>query len=144
MKAGTAVIALLLAAATPLIGEESDSIEPGAGDAVEKGAVTLGVEAAPEGSGKQVSVSVRDEAGGEAAAGMAEVDGFPFIRGGEWADTEWKVSGSEITGTLRNRQGKVEGTFTGTITADGIRGTFTHAGGRVGAWTWNGAPPGSE
>lgn len=70
-----------------------------------------------------------------------EVSGFPTIQAGDWANIDWKMDGQNVTGTVHNRDGSVEGTFVGTVGASGITGTFTHQDGRVGAWSWNGNPP---
>lgn len=125
----------------PLRAQESDAAQPVASEVAGTGSVTLDVQGTTTESGKQVGVSVDPKDGGASAAGNAAVIGFPMIQNGQWADTDWKVDGSRITGTVKNRDGRIEGTFDGTITATGVSGKFTHVDGRVGLWSWDGPPP---
>jgi hypothetical protein len=76
-------------------------------------------------------------------SGAADVVGFPIIDSGQWGDVDWKVNGTQVTGTVKNEKGEVEGTFDGTLTATGVSGKFTHVDGRVGLWSWDGPPPAS-
>jgi hypothetical protein len=111
-----------------------------AASAPRTGGLTMDVQGGAELSAKQVGISVQP--GGQAAvSGVADVIGFPFIQNGPWADVDWKVDGSQISGVLKRKDGKVEGTFEGTITATGVSGKFTHSDGRVGLWSWDGPPP---
>lgn len=104
------------------------------------GELTMNVQGEPASSAKQVGVTVQP-AGQPAVSGVADVVGFPFIQNGAWSDTEWKVDGTKVTGTVKRKDGTVEGTFDGTITATGVSGSFTHTDGRVGLWSWDGPPP---
>lgn len=125
--------------------QDADTAQPVVSDSTQKGTLTLGVQGNAAGeSTKQVSVNVSPKEGGPSAVGNADVVGFPVIQNGQWADTDWKVNGSQITGTVKNRDGTTEGTFEGTLTATGVSGKFTHVDGRVGLWSWSGPPPGSS
>jgi hypothetical protein len=134
-------LAIMWVFGPPVFGQESDSAQPVALDATGSGQLSLDVQGAAAESNKAVNVTVAPTNGGESRAGSAAVVGFPEIQSGEWAATDWKVNGTQITGTVKNRDGTTEGTFEGTITATGVSGKFTHVDGRVGLWSWDGPPP---
>jgi len=94
----------------------------------------------PEAWLKSMAVTLYPEQGGR-VDGTADVLGFPSLNSGSWGKMEWKVSGSDVTGTLYKRDGTIEGTFEGRLSRTGLSGKFVHADGRVGMWSWKGPPP---
>jgi hypothetical protein len=75
----------------------------------------LGVESALDASSKRLNVNVHPS-GKATVSGGADVVGFPIIDSGQWGDVNWTVNGAQVTGTVRNRSGEVEGMFDGTTT----------------------------
>lgn len=106
-----------------------------------KGGVVLDVQPTASESAKHLAVAVEPDGQRPAVTGAVDVVGFPFIENGAWSDVDWEVNGSQITGTLKRKNGAVEGTFDGTITTTGVSGKFTHVDGRVGLWSWDGPSP---
>lgn len=90
---------------------------------------------------KRVGVTVQTDGRGNSVSGAADVIGFPFIENGAWSDVDWSVNGAQVTGIVKRKNGTVEGSFEGTVTATGVSGKFTHSDGRVGLWSWDGPPP---
>jgi hypothetical protein len=133
----TCVILLLLVRSAPAQDTASEIAAPVAS---ETGTLMLGVESALDASSKRLNVNVHPS-GKATVSGGADVVGFPIIDSGQWGDVNWTVNGAQVTGTVRNRSGEVEGMFDGTITATGVSGKFTHVDGRVGLWSWDGPPP---
>lgn len=105
------------------------------------GVLVLNAQPGGDEATKRLEVNVHRDGGAQAMTGTVDVAGFPQIDGGQWGDVDWNVNGSQVTGTVRNRDGSVVGTFAGTVTATGMSGTVTHADGRTGLWSWAGPPP---
>jgi hypothetical protein len=135
------IVALLLGLSPSLRAQESEVSEPLVADRTGKGALTLNATGSGEDSRKRLDVNIGRNDGDEPVTGVADVIGFPLIDSGPWGDVDWKVSGSTVTGVVRDRDGEVEGTFEGTMTPTGVSGKFTHRDGRVGLWSWEGPLP---
>lgn len=95
-----------------------------------------------EGGGHRLSITLTSLDNAGATSGTANVVGFPVVLSGSFGDIDWHVDGASVTGSLKNVEGAVEGTFLGTITATGVSGTFTTGDGRTGLWSWDGPLPG--
>jgi len=105
------------------------------------GAIDLSVEnSVPDAWMKSMAITLYPEQGAR-VDGTADVLGFPNLNSGSWGRMDWKVSGSNVTGTLYKTDGTIEGTFDGRLSRTGLSGKFVHADGRVGMWSWKGPPP---
>lgn len=135
----TLTIAMIAALTYGVGAQEAAPTEPSL--AMNKGGLFMGVQGTTDDSAKRVAVTLQVNGQTENVSGAADVVGFPFIENGAWSDIDWRVNGSQIAGTLKRKNGTVEGTFDGTITATGVSGTFTHVDGRVGLWSWDGPLP---
>lgn len=133
-------VAVLIVLARPLAAQEvaAEAVRPAVQS---KGVLVLDVEPTADDSAKRLAVNIHPNGSARAMSGAVDVAGFHQIDSGQWGDVDWKVNGSQVTGTVRNRDGSVEGTFEGTITATGMSGKLTHVDGRTGLWSWNGPPP---
>lgn len=140
MIRGTMVCLMTLAVTYALFAQETAG-RTGAAETDRKGVLVLDVQPTADESAKRLAVNVHPNGSAQALSGNVDVAGFPQIDGGHWGDVDWKVNGSQVTGTVRNSDGSVEGTFEGTITATGMSGKLTHVDGRTGLWSWNGPPP---
>jgi hypothetical protein len=52
-----------------------------------------------------------------------------------------QISGQSLTGNVVDDNGKQIVSFSGTITATGISGTYTDRTGETGNWSWDGPVP---
>jgi hypothetical protein len=57
------------------------------------------------------------------------------------ARLEGQISGNEVTGVLVGDNDMQVGTFTGSIYAESVSGTYTTADGDSGTWSWDGPLP---
>jgi hypothetical protein len=133
-------LGLVAAFARPVVAQDGVAAVAQA-EVASKGALLVDVQPGSDESAKRLAVNVHPGGAAQGVSGAADVVGFPIIRGGSWGDVDWKVDGSRITGTLKTKEGSIEGTFDGTISATGVSGKFTHVDGRVGLWSWDGPPP---
>ena len=141
MKVLSLASVLMVLAAASIVFADDASTNGGTPEAAGKGGLAVDVRSAGTDTAKHVTVNIRRDGSAESGSGAADVVGFPIIDSGQWGDADWKVNGSQVTGTVKNEKGEVEGTFDGTITATGVSGKFTHVDGRVGLWSWDGPLP---
>jgi hypothetical protein len=107
-----------------------------------KGSVSLsqrGVTGA--GGERRFNLQFQPDDTAELFTGSLRVTGADGFNGGSLGDAEWELDGPQLTGKVVQR-GMTVATFEGTVGVEETSGTFTTPGGRTGAWTWEGPPPG--
>jgi hypothetical protein len=70
--------------------------------------------------------------------GRVTLGGSPLAQAGNLVG---KISGQSLSGNVVDDAGKQIVSFTGTITASGISGTYTDRTGETGNWSWDGPLP---
>lgn len=91
-------------------------------------------------------VQVRDVAASAKSAsevqGAVRVAGIPIERPDRLGRVDWQLTGAALSGTVSSHSGgPVVAWFTGTVSANGIQGTFTAVNGQSGSWVWEGPVP---
>jgi hypothetical protein len=77
----------------------------------------------------------------QGVTGTVRVSGVP-LQANRLGTVDWHLDGSTLTGTVASPSGGAAlASFTGTITADGMAGTFTTLHGKSGTWAWEGPVP---
>jgi hypothetical protein len=132
------IVTLVVAAVWNGVSADGDMLD---GDRATRRELALTVQSQSTDEVKRVAVTVPPKGSQQTVSGSADVIGFPFIQSTSVSDIDWKVDGSNVTGTITGKSGSVLGSFEGTITATGMGGKFTHVDGRVGLWSWDGPIP---
>lgn len=115
---------------------------PTAGSILERrGELALQVQSTSGSGAKRIAADFRSADTAQIVSGTAEIHGFPFIKDVSENDIDWKVDGTAVSGTITGKDGRLLGSFQGTINTSGMTGTFTHVDGRVGQWSWDGPAP---
>ena len=70
--------------------------------------------------------------------GRVSLGGSPLAQAGNLVG---QISGQTLSGSVVDDTGKQIASFTGTITATGITGTYTDRTGETGNWSWDGPLP---
>jgi hypothetical protein len=70
--------------------------------------------------------------------GRVAVIGSPSLHS---ARIQGHVTGSDVYGVLLDESDSQLGTFSGTVSSDGLNGTYQTADGDSGTWSWDGPPP---
>jgi hypothetical protein len=70
--------------------------------------------------------------------GRVSLGGSPLAAAGNLVG---QISGQRLSGNVVDDNGKPIASFTGTIAATGITGTYTDRTGETGNWTWDGPVP---
>jgi hypothetical protein len=70
---------------------------------------------------------------GRVLSGPVRLSGVGNYNGGNLGDVDWQVSGSRVTGTLKEG-GRQTTTFEGTVGPTKMSGTFTTSDGHTGSW----------
>jgi hypothetical protein len=79
---------------------------------------------------------------GEGVKGTVRVGGISVPQSGDAGEIDWKLSGSDLSGTVTNPSGgDVVASFSGTVSANGIQGSFAITDGPSGSWVWEGSLP---
>jgi hypothetical protein len=71
-------------------------------------------------------------------SGRVNLGGSPLANAG---NVQGHLVGSNVSGTVTDDDGNKVASFTGTVTASGITGTYTDRTGETGSWSWDGPPP---
>jgi hypothetical protein len=71
-------------------------------------------------------------------SGRVTLGGSPLAQAGNLVG---QISGQRLSGNVVDDNGKEIVSFTGTITASGISGTYTDRTGETGNWSWDGPLP---
>lgn len=110
-----------------------------------RGTVSLspaqGVQEDGGGSDERWEISFKG-VGGEGVKGTVRIGGISVPQAGDVGEIDWTLSGPNLSGTVTNPAGGgVLASFNGTVSANGIQGTFTIVDGPSGSWAWEGALP---
>ncbi|MBX3023522.1 hypothetical protein KF840_01290 [bacterium] len=130
----------MLVSALALGGSPSSGVEADAAAvaAPMSGTLALTARALDDGAGAGAQ---RLQISAQGVTGTVRVAGVP-LQADRLGTVDWHLDGSTLAGTVASPSGgPALASFTGTVTADGMAGTFTTLHGKSGTWAWEGPVP---